>query len=103
MEPSAFGISRLGKTFFRGLVWILLYFIGFLRLDWQWIIVVLGIWYYLTLFWKNKSQKSTSEQDEIKIFTKDLPTWVVSNNNEILTSEHIYKIPVHSKYIPKFK
>ena len=78
MEASAFGISRLGKTFFRGLVWILLYFIGFLRLDWQWIIVVLGIWYYLTLFWKNKSQKATSEQDEIKIFTKDLPTWVVS-------------------------
>ena len=76
---SAFGISKLGKTSFRGVIWVVIYSIGYFKLDLQWIILVLGAWYCFELFWRSKKQHEMEIPVKTReILSKDLPSWVVS-------------------------
>ena len=78
MQPSAFGVSRLGRTVTGGMFWILIYSIGYFRMDWHWIIVTLGAWYCMNLFWKMPKKDSKTAKKHSKVLSTDLPAWVVS-------------------------
>ena len=97
MQPSAFGVSRLGRTVTGGMFWILIYSIGYFRMDWHWIIVTLGAWYCMNLFWKMPKKDSKTAKKHSKVLSTDLPAWVVSMSDS--PSNFYYKYLVFL-YLP---
>lgn len=77
---SAFGLSRFAETVHQSLLWIVVYFIGYLKVDLLWAVLMLAAYFSLQIYlFKKVSEKKKSHGRffaKDQVFSQDLPEWV---------------------------